>query len=131
MTTTNTNAAKLTPAEVQQVRDLHRFGFSFKSLASAFGVCHRSIRDIIRGRSWFHLPDVPGPLPILHEGTALHLRLRRGQRLSPEQQQAIDDYRNQLSTTIESEPEREAYALQLLETWTPRRPRRQQEVIAL
>jgi hypothetical protein len=72
----NTNAAKLTPAQIQQGRDLHRLGFRSATIATAFNVCARTMSDVNCNRAWTSLPDVPGELPLLDIEAALTLRLR-------------------------------------------------------
>jgi uncharacterized protein (DUF433 family) len=56
---------KLTPANVQEIRDLHRAGFSMVSIGVVFGASLFAVLGAVRGRTWKNLPDVPQPLPDL------------------------------------------------------------------
>lgn len=51
-------AAKLTAAEVMEIRELARAGESKHELARTFGVTRRNIQWICMERSWRHLGDV-------------------------------------------------------------------------
>jgi hypothetical protein len=47
--------AKLTEAEVRQIRKLHSQGSSTLRLSQKFGVSDDAVRDILRGRTWKHV----------------------------------------------------------------------------
>jgi hypothetical protein len=117
----NTNAAKLSPEQVQHARDLHRHRFNKTSIASALGVCSRSIDDIVKRRSWCYLSDLPQPLPLLSSTAALALKLVTLAKLTPEQRVAIDQYRQFLSAEL-PDAEREQFVAELLVAWTPQPP---------
>src|SRR4051812_21953441 len=104
------NAAKLTLMQVQNVRDLARAGFTYRCIADCFGVCQRTVRNIIKGKHWCFVADVPLPLPIFPAPIAVKLRTRRGQ-LSRAQQEQLNQYRRQLALHQEAQAEREGFAI--------------------
>lgn len=114
---TNTNAATLTPAEVQQARDLSRAGFTTRSIAAAFNVCARTIADILKGRSWWHLADVPGPLPMLQDEQATRLKLR-GRRVTSTKGKLIDKHRKAMAIKYDHEATLEGSAIGRLRAYT-------------
>jgi hypothetical protein len=125
------NAAKVTPAQVQNIRDLYRAGFNFKSLAETFNVCHRTIRDIIYGRSWRFLVDDPQPLPIFHSDTARRLRLRSAKKITKAMQRELERYHHELAKHQEAQAQREGLALLMMSDWTTRSPRRNRKASGL
>jgi hypothetical protein len=54
---------KLTPQQVQEIRDAHRAGYTAVAIGAAFNVSDQMVGRIVRGVAWKHLPDVPGPTP--------------------------------------------------------------------
>lgn len=54
--------AKLTAKQVQQLRDLWRLRplTTQRGIAAHFGLSQSTVSDILAGRLWGHLPDVPG-----------------------------------------------------------------------
>lgn len=121
------NAAKLTLTQVQNVRDLHRAGFTYRCIADCFNVCQRTVCNIVKGRHWYFVPDVPLPLPIFPEPIAVKLRTRRGQ-LSRAQQEQLNQYRHQLALHHDATAEREGYALRLAGSWAPKRLTRRRRI---
>lgn len=111
------NSATLTAADAQAARDLHRCGFRTGTIASAFGVCHRCIADIIHNRTWRWLPDVPAELPVLPVEHAARLRVRNAARLSPTQRRALEQYRRQLEDHHDATAETEGRAVALMSSW--------------
>lgn len=69
---TNGNA-KLTPKQVQQIRDAHAIGFGQRAIAAHFGLSQATVSNICAGRLWAHLPDEPASV----------LRLARIELLDP------------------------------------------------
>jgi lambda repressor-like predicted transcriptional regulator len=58
--------AKLSPDQVMNIRYAHATGTSQAALARRYGVSQPTISDLVRGRSWKHLPVVePVPPPRL------------------------------------------------------------------
>jgi hypothetical protein len=114
--------AKLTELQVQQIRAFHANGFQARCLSEAFGVCHRSILNIIRGRHWHWLPVQPVELPTLCPDAAKRLRLRTVKKLNAEQRAIIDAYRAHLAASIDNGAEREGFAILLMNSWKPRQP---------
>ena len=51
----NHPGAKLTDAQVKQIRILHKLGHSATKLGKKFGVSSTSIMDICNGKSWSHI----------------------------------------------------------------------------
>lgn len=47
--------SKLTESQVLEIRKLKNTGISNKSIGNEYGVCHTTIGDIFRGRSWTHI----------------------------------------------------------------------------
>lgn len=121
-----TNAAKLTQLQVQQVRALHIAGFTTRSIAPQFGVCVREIANIVHGRNWGWLPVIDVPLPILPPAGAERLALRRSQRQRQAERERLDEYRARLAAQIEDAAEREGFALRL--AWRIKRPARQRQI---
>jgi IS30 family transposase len=50
-------SAKLTEAQVRQIRRLHREGAAVKRIAEAFGVSTVTVQSIIQRKSWKHVRD--------------------------------------------------------------------------
>jgi len=48
--------AKLKETDVEQIRNCHTAGQSIRSLAKEYQVTNKTIRDIVRRRSWTHIP---------------------------------------------------------------------------
>ena len=119
---TTAAAAKLDPMKVKDIRSLHRIGFSACTLAVAFDVTPRCVRDILKGRTWSFVADDPEqPPPLLPLPVVSKLKLRAPKRLSAVQQKMLDAYRQRLAAEIESAAEREAFAIRLLDGWRPHR----------
>ena len=118
---------QLCPRDVQEIRVMHRHGFTHRTIAETYGVALITIQDIVQGRSWRHLPPQEVPLPTLQPEVATQLRLRSWGRLSKEMKRALDEYRRQLTAHIETSAESEALAITLLNEWRPKRPKRKRE----
>jgi hypothetical protein len=54
---------RLDAAKVQQIRDARRAGYTGASISAAFKVGETTVSNIVLGRRWSHLPDVPEPTP--------------------------------------------------------------------
>lgn len=54
--------AVLSEAAVPTVRDLYRAGVTYHEIAERFGVAAETIRNVLTGRSWRHVPDPLGPI---------------------------------------------------------------------
>jgi hypothetical protein len=55
---TNGNA-KLTPKQVQQIRDAHAIGYGQRAIAAHFRLSQATVSDICNGKLWASLPDEP------------------------------------------------------------------------
>ncbi len=51
--------AKLTAADIPEIRRLAQAGASPKDLASRFGVSDSAVHGVLARRTWCHIPDVP------------------------------------------------------------------------
>lgn len=51
----NPPLAKLTPADVREIRRLNDSGVKSKDIAEKFGVTYQCIRDVINGKRWSHV----------------------------------------------------------------------------
>lgn len=49
--------AKLTSLDIPEIREKRRSGMTIRSIAQEYGVSSNAILQIIRGRSWTHIPD--------------------------------------------------------------------------
>lgn len=114
------NAAKLEPDEVQQIRHLFRCGFSKTTIADAFGVCQRSVANIIKGRSWYHLPEAEPKQNWLGGESAQRLRITSPRRLTSDQRAGLEKLKRQIEADIDAQAEREGLARTLLFKWTHR-----------
>jgi hypothetical protein len=52
-------SAKLTNDDIPVIRQLRKERYTYEAIAATFDVAVRTIRDIISGRTWSHIPDVP------------------------------------------------------------------------
>lgn len=114
------NAAKLNADSVRHARALVAARFTSASVAAAFGVCPRTVRDVISGRRWSDVAADANPLPLLPLDVAYRLRLRAGAGLADEQRDVVDRYADQI-VQKDDDGEREAFATELLSHWMPRR----------
>jgi hypothetical protein len=116
---------KLNSQAVQEIRQLSRAGFTMRSIACAYGVSDVQISNIARSKSWTFLAEQPIDLPILSHDQAMRLRLQtKSPRLTKQQQQIIEQYRNRLAIAIDASADREATAIALLRSWQPKRAKR-------
>lgn len=120
------NSATLTATDVQAIRDLHRCGFRITTIARAFGTCHRAVSDVIHGRTWRWLADVPAPLPIMPADRAVVLRVKNAAKLTPAQRKALEEYRRQLEQHHDAEADAEGRAIALMSCWLGSRRGRKQ-----
>jgi hypothetical protein len=67
--------AKLRDEDVVRIRERIAGGESYKSIASAYGVCAQTICNIKRGRSWGHIPT---PKQVLYAYAGVSSRKVRG-----------------------------------------------------
>lgn len=51
--------AKLTESMVLEIREKRLQGVSFGKLAKEYGVCKRTIQDVVSVKHWAHLPEPP------------------------------------------------------------------------
>lgn len=119
------NALKLTPYTVHQIRAFKAAGFSDTTIARVINVCPRTVRDVVKGRSWAHLPVEPTRLPYLTFGVASLLRFRGASILTDEQRKTVEQYAARLVETANSEA-RSALASTLIRTWSPSSAKRRQ-----
>lgn len=117
----NTNAAKLTIETIQAIRSLSAARFTALSIAKVFGVCGRTIRDVLKGRRWQHLSVEWVALPRLSVDDAARLRLLAGAGLSDDQRERVERYANTICKR-DDDGHQEALANYLLNEWLPTRP---------
>ena len=55
----NHEKAKLTEADVLELRTKRKQGKSFGELAKEYGVCKKTIQDAVSGKNWSHIPQPP------------------------------------------------------------------------
>ncbi len=53
--------AKLTSLDIPEIRERSRGGMTIRSIAREYGVSRNAILQILRGRSWTHIPDHAEP----------------------------------------------------------------------
>lgn len=53
--------AKLTSLDIPEIREKSRGGMTIRSIAREYGVSRNAILQIVRGRSWTHIPDHAEP----------------------------------------------------------------------
>jgi len=119
-TSPNASHAKLFATDVQAIRDLYRAGFRSGSIAGAFNVCERTVRNIIKGSTWTHVPDVSADLPLLPITFVNRLRIVNARKLTTAQKQHLRQYRQRLELCQEQTAEREGIAMLKLSWWTAR-----------
>ena len=68
--------ARLTEADIPEVRKMYRDGFMYHEIASTFDVAPETIRHVLIGETWSHVPDLDGPLVMRRHGPA-PVRARR------------------------------------------------------
>lgn len=51
--------AKLTEREVEIVRRLHLAGYTYHAIGREFGMIYNTIRSIVQGKTWRHVPSSP------------------------------------------------------------------------
>ena len=51
--------AKLTEADVLEIREKRLQGVSFGKLATEYGVCKKTVQSAVSGKTWAHLPEPP------------------------------------------------------------------------
>jgi hypothetical protein len=57
-------AARLTSLDIPEIREKHRSGMKLMAIAREFGVRHSVIWNVIKGKTWAHVPDdSPAPAP--------------------------------------------------------------------
>jgi DNA-binding transcriptional MerR regulator len=113
---------KLTAEQVQQIRQFHRTGFSPKTIGECYSITAEQVNNIVSGRCWKFLPVVDVALPTLAGETAS--KLRHARKLTAAQRQAIHQYHQHLTATIEQSAEAEGHAIDLLREWCPLPKRR-------
>jgi len=62
--------ARLTEADIPEVRKMYRDGFQYHEIASTFHVAPETIRHVLIGESWSHVIDPDGPLVMRRHGPA-------------------------------------------------------------
>jgi len=60
--------AVLSEADVPRVRSLYRAGFGYKEIAEKHGVHPETVRKLLKGETWSHVPDPEGPLVMRRRG---------------------------------------------------------------
>jgi hypothetical protein len=58
------HGARLTESDIPTIRDLYRTGSSMAEIGERFGVTQPTVRLVLVGRSWAHIPDPLGPVVI-------------------------------------------------------------------
>jgi hypothetical protein len=64
---TNHNAV-LAEADIPGIRAEYRAGFNYKEIADARGVSHETVRHVLTGETWSHVPDPDGPIVMRRKG---------------------------------------------------------------
>lgn len=54
--------AVLTEADIPEIRRMYREGFRYKEIAGDLGVAEETIRHVLIGETWRHVPDPDGPI---------------------------------------------------------------------
>jgi hypothetical protein len=85
------SAAKLSVEQVQHIRSLSWY-FTTRSIASAFGVCSKTISNLIWNRSWCWLADDDVPLPLVPFDKARQLKLKAMRGLAPTERIKLVSY---------------------------------------
>jgi hypothetical protein len=60
--------AALSEADVQPIREMYRAGFPFQEIADRYHVHEETIRNLLVGNTWSHVPDPHGPLIMRKKG---------------------------------------------------------------
>jgi hypothetical protein len=60
--------AVLTEADIPEIRRMYRDGFMHAEIAVEFGCDGETIRHVLTGRSWSHVPDPEGPIVMRPKG---------------------------------------------------------------
>lgn len=61
--------AVLCDEDVQPVRDLYRAGFGYKEVADKYGVDPETVRCLLLGKTWKHVPDPQGEVVMRPRGS--------------------------------------------------------------
>jgi hypothetical protein len=64
------HTAVLAEADVPEIRRLYRAGVACPEIAERFGVAEETIRHVLIGRTWSHVPDPLGPIVMRRKGPA-------------------------------------------------------------
>jgi hypothetical protein len=64
----NHHNARLTAADVPEIRRMYRDGFMYKEIAIEFDVSEETIRHVLIGETWSHVPDPDGPIVMRRHG---------------------------------------------------------------
>ncbi len=63
--------SRLTGDDVFAIRLMANYGATYRSIASAFGVSHANVGQIVRGKAWREPLDDPGHIGLTRQGGAL------------------------------------------------------------
>ena len=58
----------MTEADIPEVRKMYRDGFQHAEIAVEFNVDPETIRHVLIGKSWSHVPDPDGPIVMRRHG---------------------------------------------------------------
>jgi predicted transcriptional regulator len=60
--------ARLTEADIPEIRKMYRAGWKYKEIAADLGVVEETIRHVLIGKTWTHIPDPDGPIVMQRRG---------------------------------------------------------------
>jgi hypothetical protein len=61
-------SARLRAADIPAIRRLYREGWTHPDLATEFGVAEETVRHVLTGKTWSHIPDPDGPIAMRRRG---------------------------------------------------------------
>lgn len=60
--------AILTAGDIPEIRKMYRGGWKYKEIAADLGVAEETVRHVLVGKTWSHIPDPDGPIVMARRG---------------------------------------------------------------